>query len=345
MNTPATIESAIPLTFTPAVIEFDFEAAKATLQDEVAKYDVVVTEETLADSKKLATQLNKTAAAIDDLRKKVVAEASAPVKVADGQLKELVQLYKDGRQKITDQVQQFEDKVKAIAEKLLKDLRDAQWDQQGVAAEFRDAQYGDLVKLGALTKKQQLTSATANELIQRVQVDKANQDRVKMRLMQLENASLKAGLSAPLTREHVSHFLFQDDDSYETQLQAVITRELDRQQQAEEALRQKIQREEQAKAEAAALAEAAAPVGQSAILQKAANQAPAMAPPPSFGSPAAVTTYGALPNPSAAAEAESMQEAKATALAASQHSPFPLGVWADGELESIMHQGAEYRRV
>lgn len=333
-NMPAVL---IDIDVTPAVIVFDFDAAKQTLEAEMEKFNILVTEETLADSKKLATDLNKRAAGLDDLRKKAIAKASAPIKERDTQLKELVQLYKESRQKLVDQVAEFEDKVKQVAHDLLKNLRAELWDSQSVSDEFQSAQFDDLVKLGALTKKQALTAATINELTNRVSRDKQHQDKVKMRLLQLNNESMKVGLAAPLTKEHVAHFLNDDDASYELKLSDLVDRELDRQVFAEDALRKKIEAEEDAKREdmrTENFGNQSYQVGQAV--------APAMAPPPVFATAKVrkAITFGLLFSPSMSEDSESYENALMVALKGSASQPW--GIWSAGVLVTIVYQSVAF---
>lgn len=232
----------------PAEIAVNYDELKAALEADLKKYDVVVTEDTLADAKKLATELNKQRKAIDDRRKAEVAKASEPVRVFDQQMKDLAGLYEDGRKKILEQVKRFEDEARETARQLLEQKRDEYWVDHEVGPEFRKAEYQDLVNLSALTKKGALTSAVKKSLHDRVKDDRALQDRTERRLLELENASHRAGLAAPLTRDHVAHFLFESDDKYKLELDRILEAEVKRQQAAEERERKRLQDEADRKA-------------------------------------------------------------------------------------------------
>lgn len=237
-------QELISIDNTPAIIDVNFEELKAALAKDLEKYDVVVTAETVADAKKLATELNATKAVIGKRRKEEVAKASEPVKVFDGKMKDLETMCEEGRQKILAQVKTFEDETRDLAAHLLAELLEKLFADNEVEAEFRRAQFGDLVKLTAVTKTENLTAAVTKELEGRVRDDKAIQDRTKMRLLELENKSYTAGLAAPLTRNHVEHFLFADQGEYEAQLQRIIDSEIQRQEVAEQRQREKIEREQ-----------------------------------------------------------------------------------------------------
>lgn len=243
-------QELISISNTPAIIDVNFEELKAALAKDLEKYDVVVTAETVADAKKLATELNSTKTIIGKRRKEEVAKASEPVKAFDGKMKDLETMCEEGRQKILAQVKTFEDETRDLAASLLSDLLEKLFADNEVEPEFRRAQFGDLVKLTAVTKTGSLTAAANKELEGRVRDDKAIQDRTKMRLLELENKSYTAGLAAPLTRNHVEHFLFAEQGEYEAQLQRIIDSEIQRQEVAEQRQREKIEREARQKAQA-----------------------------------------------------------------------------------------------
>lgn len=224
---------------TPASLKINFEEAKAQIEAEVDQYDVVVTEDSVGDAKKLATMLNKRAKEIDQRRKDAIAEVSAPIKSADEQFKQLVAICKNGRQRIMVQVEKFEDVQRERAAGLLKTYREEYWIKFGVKDEFKSAEFDDLVKLTALTGKGNLTAATDAEIRQRVQADKSMQDQTERRLLELENRSYRADLAAPLTRDHVRPFLFADDETYERELTRIIDAELQREKVAAERERQR----------------------------------------------------------------------------------------------------------
>lgn len=229
----------------PARMSINFDELRQQLSDYVSKYDVVVTADGLKDAKSLATQLNKEKGELNRIRKERIDEVSAPIKVFDDQMKELIGLYEDGRRKILEQVKKFEDEKREQVRELLATRREEMWGELVVEGEFRRAQFDDLIKLTAITGKGNLTAATAREIEARCQADRSLQDRTKTRLLELENRSYKAGLQAPLTRDHVEPFLFADEDVYESEIQRIIAAEVGRQERIEDQARQKMQREEQ----------------------------------------------------------------------------------------------------
>lgn len=275
------MQELIRIDSAPARLAVNFDEIRAALAQELERYNVVVTADTVADAKKLATELNKTATEIDRRRKEEVAAVSEPVRQFDEQMKELVVMCKDGRQSLLDQVKKFEDETRERVRELLVMFRTEQWDQHGVESDFRKAEYSDLVLLTNITAKGNLSAKACSELMLRVNADKGLQDRTRMRLLELENESFRAGLSAPLTRDHVAGFLFTDDAKYRAELDRVMGAEKRREEEAQRRMREKLERE-QAEAERRRQAEEARRQREEEAQRQQADQqkAPAAAPQP-----------------------------------------------------------------
>src|SRR5690625_3118557 len=249
------LQKEIVIENTPALVSVNFDQLRERLEQELERYRVVVTADTLADAKKLATELNSTKKLIDDRRKAEVAKASEPIKQFDERMKELVLMCAKGRQDILDQVKRFEDETREICRALLMSHRESMFKKHGVAEEFQRTEnqstIEDLVKISHVTAKGALTKAAKDTVEQRVMEDAALQAKIERRLLELENRSYKAGLSAPLQRGHVEAFLFADDDHYQASLEQMISVEVERQEQAEEALRKKVAKENERQEQAA----------------------------------------------------------------------------------------------
>lgn len=222
----------------PVVIDANFEAFKNYVAGELQRYDVVVTADTLADCKKLATELNKQAADIKKRGKEITDEALTPITAVKDQIAAIVQMCLDGREKLTQQIKTFEDETRKLCDQLLNAARSELWAANGVLEEFQCAQYSDLVILTNVTGKGALTAKAKQEVQSRVNADKQLQDQTNMRLLMLENTCLKAGMISSLTRAHVETFLFADDATYQARLDAMIASELERQRATEQRLRE-----------------------------------------------------------------------------------------------------------
>lgn len=233
----------------PAVMSVNFDELKDALATELARYDVVVTADTVADAKKLMTQLRAGKKELNDLRKAEVAKASEPIKRFDEQMKELSGMYDDGVEVLKSQVQKFEDETRHLAAGMLKTHREALFKKHKVTEEFQRAEFDDIAqKLSSVTAGGNLSKAAKDELERRVITDQQLQGQTERRLLELENRSHRAELAAPLTRDHVLPFLFADDEVYERELSRILSIEIERQEQAEAKMRRQ-RNKEQAQAE------------------------------------------------------------------------------------------------
>jgi len=241
---------ALNVEATPAFIKANFDQVREHLSKELERFDVVVTEDTVADCKKLATELNKLRGEIDTRRKEEVAKASEPVRQFDDQMKELVEMCKTGRQRLLDQIERFDRDKLDRAESLLIDYMVLQLDNAGIRQEFSPSK-SPVAKLTSLTQTGNLTAAAKAEVDAIVAEAKALQDRTDQRLVDLELECRRAGMDHPLERQHVEAFLMADDGEYASRLQLLISTELERVERIRQAEAAKAERAAQAAAEAA----------------------------------------------------------------------------------------------
>ncbi len=227
----------------PLVLTANFEAVEKHLKTELEKYDVVVTQDTLKDCKKLSTELNAVANGINAKRKEEVALISAPIKLFDEKIKSLVTLCKDGREKLTSQIKVFEDKTKAEIKVMLINYLNEKYEASKVEEEYRTSSIDDLAILSSQTASGKLTSKATGAIDSRVMQNINTQNMVATRLLKLENASYKAGLKAPLERVHVAAFLMADDEAYDKNLISLLESEVKRQEVAEAATRKQVEKE------------------------------------------------------------------------------------------------------
>lgn len=235
---------------TPVVITGNFNQVRAYFVEELKKYDLVVTADTLADAKKLATDLNKTATEVKARGKAITDEASAPIDEIKLQVKELAQLLLDGRKRITDQIAKFEDETRAKVTEALQAYLIEQGEAKGIQPEFQRASIDGLVTLGAITSTGKLTAKAKAAIDERINADYQLQQQTEMRLLKLENESYKAGLTAALERRHVETFLFADEQEYNMRLASLFEAEILREKRAQETMRQRAEQEQQRQIEA-----------------------------------------------------------------------------------------------
>ena len=232
----------LQITATLPTITGNFEEVKIKLKEGLKLYEIGVTADNLKDANAMATELNKLSGELDKLRKEKVKEVSAPIKEFEDKVKELVSMCQDSRQKILEQVKVFEDEQRAKCLELLKKEALEVWEKLGIRDEFSKPQISDLALLSNLTATGNLVSKAKNEVWDRINAVKSLQDKSDMRLLQLENASYKAGLKSPLTKVNIERFLLEaDEEVYQKRLNELIQNELKRQTETEERIKKELE--------------------------------------------------------------------------------------------------------
>lgn len=221
------------VTSTLPVFTGNLEAVRAQMLEGIKKYEIEVTEDNLSEAKKMATELNKLSTVITKVKSEKVKEISGPIEAFKIQVAELVEICQNGREKILTQVKVFEDKTRIKVKELIGEEFAGRMNELNIKPEFRNINPDDFVQLSFITKTGSLTKAAKEAVAAKVGELKMLQDKVDMRLLQLENASLKAGLKSPLRRDHVEPFLMAPDDQYEIQLSRIIGIEVSRQAETE----------------------------------------------------------------------------------------------------------------
>jgi len=93
------------------VIKMNYEEMKSSLQDYVSKYTgIVVTEENLQDCKAIQKEIAKLRNTIEGNRKSIKKEVEEPIKIFDGQCKDLVLMIKEVETPIKQGIEVFNDK-------------------------------------------------------------------------------------------------------------------------------------------------------------------------------------------------------------------------------------------
>ncbi|MCH5271606.1 MAG: DUF1351 domain-containing protein [Lachnospiraceae bacterium] len=113
----------VTITQQPALIQCDFEKAKAYLAERLQEYQgVIFTEDTKADAKKTVAELRKEKKAFEDRVKEVKKEYMKPFEVFHGQAQELIEMYEQPITFINTQVADFERKRVAERQEYIKNL-------------------------------------------------------------------------------------------------------------------------------------------------------------------------------------------------------------------------------
>lgn len=224
----------------PAEMSVNYEALVEAIKEETEKYAVVVTQDTVAEAKKLIQKLNKAKKTLDDRRKSSVEEATRPARQFDSKMKDLIALYSNGARDLRNQINRFEEEEKATILATLKEYQETLWNSLEIDQEFRKASVDDMALLGAVTPKGALKSATKKKVEARIDDDLDVQRTTQQRINELPQRSSDAGLRSPLNRNLVEHFLFAQTEKYEASLSKLIDSELGRQQEALDAVKEEI---------------------------------------------------------------------------------------------------------
>jgi len=231
---------------TPAVVSANFGEMHNLISQIIKDKNALVTPETIQPAKTLCADFRKTSKALMAAWREKRTLSIADVLKADDEVKAICGLLEDGATNISEQVKKIEQEAKDLCLNLLAQERLLTWNQLGVTAEFCKATIDDLIKLGSLTPKGELTKAVKTEVENRCKQDKAQQDKIASRLMELENRCLKAEIIPPLSPASIASFLHADDVVFYGNLDKVVNAEIDRKVEAENRLKAKLEAERRA---------------------------------------------------------------------------------------------------
>lgn len=229
----------------------NFEKLKAKIQERLAPYRIQVTEENLAEAKKLATELGKGATQLKQKGKEEAKKYEGPIDVFNSQVMFLVGMIQEGQDFLKNQVKVFEDKTRAAClEAMTASLKGA-YLSLGVRAEYQTGlpKLPEMVGISKVNSKGELTKAGKDQVFALAQTDRGIQDLVDGRIAKLEADCYKAGLKTPLSRIHVERILCEPDATYKLGLENLIAIEVDRQEKTLAGEKERMEREAREKAE------------------------------------------------------------------------------------------------
>lgn len=230
-NVVSDVELIIDVKTTLPIINSNFEFIKEKLTNGLKKYDVTVDEDGVKEAKSMATEINKLSNQIDTLRKEKVNELYAPIKNFELKAKELVQLCQKSRANLLEQIELFDNRKREECLRLLRIELSTQYERFSVRADFQNVKIEDLALISNLNKTG-LAKKAVDTVSDRVLLAKRFQEKIDHRVLSLDGSCFKNGLAAPLTVDHIKHFLMLDnDEQYERELNLLIKRELTRQEQ------------------------------------------------------------------------------------------------------------------
>ena len=202
------------------------------------KYNSIVTMDNLADMKESSSELGKISKSISRFRIDKKDSEMEDINLFDANFKSYCALIDAKQTEIKKGLEVFEAETrKQILEVCTKYLVE-QYKEKDLRVEFRIIDISDMTLSKYATKTMTIAKPAKDEIDKRINEKLALQNKVDLRLSNLENICLRAGIE-PLTIEHIQGFLFETDEKYEIKLKVLIDAEIKR----SEAAKIKVQEE------------------------------------------------------------------------------------------------------
>jgi antitoxin (DNA-binding transcriptional repressor) of toxin-antitoxin stability system len=234
---------------TAIVITDNFEQLKAGLIEQIKLYEIEVTDDNLADAKKMATELNKLSTTINRIKIDKSKEFAAPIEEFKKKAAELVDIVQAGREKILKQVEAFDLKVVKVVTSLLAEERIGLFEAMAVKPEFQTAKIDPLIIKSNLTAGGQLTKAAKDKLAEMVKADKAVQDMVESRKANLSAITERAGIVGGIYDKLIEPFIKEPEAIYTAKLNELIDGIVKQQKATEDRIRAEAERKAREEAE------------------------------------------------------------------------------------------------
>lgn len=218
---------------------------------ELNKYNSIVTEDNCDSMKDSRKELNATIKFMDRFRIDKVKAETTDIKMFEDNCKIYKSLIEAKVESIDKGLIVFKEKEEALVQKLCKEyMLDFANNKAWLREEFvNKVDVSDMKLKGYIsTTTETINKKGRDEVEKRVNAQLSLQNKVDLRLSNLENECLKADI-AILSKEHVQGFLLDDDESYNIKLNALIEIEIKR------ATAEKKKIEEKAKVEAEKVAQ------------------------------------------------------------------------------------------
>lgn len=163
-------------------IKSNMDSLAIKIKDDIKeKYDIVVTEDTVTESKKLMAEINKDKDNFKATYKSFKQKVFEPFESLDKKAKEIETYYTDARTAVEQQVKKFEAKKLEQAKEVCVDYLLKQTESKGI--DFQAININDLfTQLGSVTASGNISTKAKNEIDTRIQ--------------KVENEILKAKLEA-----------------------------------------------------------------------------------------------------------------------------------------------------
>lgn len=222
------------------VLNTEHEAILNHIENELKanKYNSIVTMDNFSSMKESSLELGKISKAISRFRIDKKNSEMEDINLFDTNFKSYCNLIDDKQNEIRKGLEIFEAETrKQILEVCTKYLIE-QYKEKDLRVEFRIIDISDMTLSKYATKTMTIAKLGKDEIDKRINEKLALQNKVDLRLSNLENICLRAGIE-PLTIEHIQGFLFEADERYEIKLKILIDAEIKR----SEAVKQRVEAE------------------------------------------------------------------------------------------------------
>ena len=211
------------------VLNTEHEAILNHIENELKanKYNSIVTMDNFNSMKESSLELGKISKAISRFRIDKKDSEMKDINLFDANFKSYCALIDAKQSEIKKGLDVFEAKTrKQILEVCTKYLVE-QYKEKDLRVEFRIIDISDMTLSKYATKTMSIAKPAKDEIDKRINEKLALQNKVDLRLSNLENICLRAGIE-PLTIEHIQGFLFETDERYEIKLKVLIDAEIKR---------------------------------------------------------------------------------------------------------------------
>ena len=146
----------------PAEVNFDKESVKAQLIIMLEPYqNIVVTQDTVKDAKKLVAEVRKKREIVDTLRKTVKKQLTQEVTLFEADIKDLLKTFDDAIEPIKEQIQVFTDRERAERTAYIQQRIEWHVDDCCLDEEFASKIVQDKKWMNATTSKKMIDTAIA----------------------------------------------------------------------------------------------------------------------------------------------------------------------------------------
>jgi hypothetical protein len=245
---PIKSKELIVLESTKKIVEFNktFEQLKDEVIEQLKenKYNSIITLDNFDVMKKTSQELGKIAEYVSRFRIDKVREESVEIQNFEKNFKELTKIIEAKQETIKEGLSVFEELTRKQINLVCEDYLTTQIETLKLRLEFQNIDISDMTQRKFMTGTGAISAAGKAEIESRVNLKLALQNKVDLRLSNLENICHRAGIE-PLLKEHIQGFLFDDDESYNKKLDSLVETEIKR----SETAKKKTAEEERIKAE------------------------------------------------------------------------------------------------